>query len=198
MNIIVKTYSENIVFRPDISLLRENMDYYVPSFIDKLSFSPILFIRIAKTGKFIAKRFAERYYDAINYGMLIYPQDIIDQDKEGSFAQAHCFNHTSVLPQPLYNIVTLEKEDNAFTIVKNDNDHLYSCQNKDLIQKDSDIKNIIHQALVEASKCASLRIGDFLAIEIGNRQDLINREEGDKTISLSYCENQTANFEIFF
>ena len=58
--------------RPDTSWEREDKDLYAPDFVDGYLFSPVLFVRISKAGKCIGRKFAGRYYDAVNYGILLH------------------------------------------------------------------------------------------------------------------------------
>jgi len=96
---IVKTYSGRVIVRPDTSWEKDNEDFYPQDFVDRISFTPVVFARICKPGKSIGIKFAERYYDGINCGILLYPEDLIDGSAEG-FACASCIDHTSFLPFP--------------------------------------------------------------------------------------------------
>ena len=72
MNIIVKTFVGNVIVRPDTTWEKDNEDIYPQDFIETLSFTPVLFARISKPGKSVGLRFASRYYDSANYGLLLY------------------------------------------------------------------------------------------------------------------------------
>ena len=119
MNIVVKTASGRIITRPSTTLEKNNSDLYVPDFVDSLSYTPVMFARICGSARSIGVKFAGRYYDSINYGVLLYPDNLL-QGKEG-FACASCLDHTSFLPAPLYNTVTVGVEGNEFILSKKKN-----------------------------------------------------------------------------
>ena len=72
MNIIVITADGHVRCRPDTTWEREDKDIYAPEQVSSYSYSPVLFARISKAGKCIGEKFVDRYYDAVNYGMLLY------------------------------------------------------------------------------------------------------------------------------
>jgi len=94
LNILVRTYNGNTVFRPDTSWERQNRDFYVPEFVSILEWAPVVFVRVSRAGRSIAERFATRYFDAVGRGLLLYAKG---EDME-SFAAGSCLNHTSYLP----------------------------------------------------------------------------------------------------
>ena len=101
MNIIVKTSSGHITVRPDTTWEKDNEDFYPPEFVDELTYSPVLFARILKPGRSVGRKFASRYYDSIGFGVLLYPENMLDGTPEG-YAQAICLDHTSFLPSPMF------------------------------------------------------------------------------------------------
>lgn len=189
MNIIVKTYGSRICCRPDTSWEREDKDLYVPDSIHGYMWAPVLFARISKAGKCVSRRYASRYYDAVNYGMLLYPSDMLD-GSQYSIAAASCADHTSVLPFPMYNTVTLESGTNVFSVLK-DGKEIFSTQEGSI--------EIIEDALSEASCIVSLRIGDIIAIELAPLSclaDFSGSEGQEIAISGSFCENTLFSFRI--
>ena len=97
MNVVVLTSVGNVVVRPDTTWERDNEDFYVPSFIDSLKYSPVLFARVCKPGRSIGEKFASRYFDAVGYGVLLYPTELL-AIKEQGWAAASCLDHTTFLP----------------------------------------------------------------------------------------------------
>ena len=73
MNILVYRLSDQAVYpRPDTTLERESKVYYIPEEVDCLYKVPVLFVRICRAGKCIGEKFAERYYDRLFPGVLLY------------------------------------------------------------------------------------------------------------------------------
>lgn len=184
MNIIVKTADSRIYVRPDTTWERDNEDLYLPPFIDKLSFTPVLFARISKPGRSVARKFADRYYDGINYGMLLYPDNILEEE---GLACASCIDHTSFLPFPIYGKITLGREGNVFTLKKG---------RKKLFSYNGGTAAMIEEAIEEATQRIYVRTGDILAIELAPRQSLCSREDGPVTLKATYCDNETMDFKI--
>lgn len=182
MNIIVRPYGgEKCYCRPDTTWERENKDFYVPECSESLYWTPVLFARVNKAGKCIGKKFVSRYYDAIGCGVLLYTgQDI---------AFASCADHTSLLPMPLYNPVVLEGEDNALEVCLNGS----SIWNEKILSKDK-----LEDTVCMASALTSLRIGDFVAVELAPVQKLVSRDEGNAPLKVSYCGNDLFDLKIIF
>ncbi len=120
MNIIVKTSSGHITVRPDTTWEKDNEDFYPPEFVDELTYSPVLFARILKPGRSVGRKFASRYYDSIGFGVLLYPENMLDGTPEG-YAQAICLDHTSFLPSPMFPPERLEKKGH-FRLFRNEHD----------------------------------------------------------------------------
>lgn len=188
MNIIVRPYgSQSCYCRPDTTWERENKDFYVPDGTDKILWAPIAFVRISKAGKCIGKKFATRYYDAFNFGALLY----CSHDSEPfRLAFSSCMDHTSLLPFPLYNIAVMENGSNTFEI----------CKEGTGIFRDTTegLKEKLEDAICLASKTTSLRIGDFVAVELAEITDLATRDEGVASLRAEFCGNEVLSLKLFF
>lgn len=198
MNIIVSTYGNGICCRPDTTWERENRDLYSPDFIDGYLYTPVLFARIAKAGKCIGEKFAERYYDSVGYGMLLYPAELLENKisvsgagKDGTsgscrnIAWASCMDHTSVLPFPMYNRITLESPENAYRIF---------LDGKEIFSTHCGSAEMIGKSIAEASRYVSMRTGDMIAIELAAPSALVSHAEAE--ISADFCENEVFRFRI--
>ncbi len=178
MNIIVKPFEGDCCYcRPDTSWEKENRDFYCPENISRLDWAPIVFLRISKAGKCVAERFASRYYDAFNFGALIYIGDFMP-----CIASASCVDHTSLLPFPLYNPIVIEGEENIYEVRKNG--ELIFTANAGV-----KLREMAEKALCKASELISLRIGDLLAIELAPVSPLAIRSENEINMKASFCEN---------
>lgn len=149
MNIIVRTYSGNVIVRPDTTWSRNNDDYYVPEFVSEISWSPVLCVRISRLGKCIGEKFASRYYDGAGRGVLLYPENLIDGTPE-SYASASILDRTSCIVLP----------------------------EGDTGQLGEDGRKLIDAALSQASRIARVRAGDILAVELAGREHLCDRSCG--------------------
>lgn len=187
MNIIVKTASGRYIVRPDTTWERDSEDLFVPEFVNGLSWTPVLFARISKPGRSVGERFGERYYDGIGYGVLLYPEEMLDGSEEG-FACALCLDHTSFLPFPV-----IEKQpgfEGRFKLEAMKGDDA-----RELFTVDGAAPETIRKAISEATRFIYIRIGDLIAIELQPRQHLCSREDSslcmkgmfDGTTTLDFC-----------
>ena len=191
MNIIVKPYGGGLCYcRPDTTWERENKDFYSPECVNELHWTPIVFARICKAGKCIGRKFASRYYDAFNFGALLY----CHTPESSDIAFTSCADHTSLLPAPLYNPLVMENEDNVFEAIKN-GEAVFSSRH---IACKETLKATVEDAICNASRLTTLRIGDFVAVELAEASLLASRKEAETTLKAIYCENELFDIKIIF
>jgi hypothetical protein len=190
MNIAVKTCDGHILVRLDTTWEKDNEDFYPPEFVDSLTYSPVIFARVQKPGRSISQKFASRYYDAVNFGVLLYPENLNDGSPAG-LAQASCLDHTSFLPTPLFQPLTIGQKDNSFELRKSSR-KVYSIGGEDITLE------TIENAIVECTKYIYIRTGDFIAVELTDRKPLAVRSDGTVAITGTWCGNDTINFKIIF
>lgn len=186
MNIIVKTFGGNVIVRPDTTWENDNEDIYPQDFIETLSFTPVLFARISKPGKSVGLRFTSRYYDSANYGLLLYPENLLRGGEE-DFACASCIDHTSFLPAPLYQKCVFGTTGNEFILSK-DGKEIFRTSTEGLAK--------IEEAIEEATRKIYIRTGDLIAIELDSRKMLYDRAEGVVNIHGTFCDNEIVSFNI--
>lgn len=190
MNIVVKPYGSSLCYcRPDTTWERENRDLYSPECVNEWLWAPIVFVRISKAGKCISPKFASRYYDGFNFGALLYCS-FGEMSAEVERAYTSCADHTSILPAPLYNPVVMENEENAFIVRKGEEVMFEStCLG---------IKEMIEESICKASQLTSLRIGDFVAVELAPLTMMTCRKENGAQIKATFCENSIFDFKVIF
>ena len=154
MNIFVLTSEGHVIVRPDTTWVRRYEDFYVPGFVDSVSASDIICAKVARPGKCIAERFAERYFELMGTGMLLYPDNLLDGSEE-AYASAMCLGHTTYLPVPESSKESFSESERA----------------------------MMRKAFVEVSRMCIIRTGDFIAVETGRRKALGNRSEGPLHLS---------------
>lgn len=187
MNIIVRDTQGRIYCRPDTTLEREDKEFFVPDEVSAFLYCPVLFLKISKAGKHVGEKFAGRYYESIGWGILLYEEQLMGE----GIAFAGCSDRTSILPGPLYTKHTLESEGNGYVLSKNDAE-VFKC-------KAGDIDPVmIDKAIAAASAKVSLRIGDYLALELAAPAPLVAREEGKATLKGSWCENELFEVPVIF
>jgi hypothetical protein len=192
MNIIVKPYgSELCCCRPDTTWERENKDFYSPECVNEIYWTPVVFARISKAGKCVGKKFVERYYDGVGCGMLMYCSG---QAMISNGPLSHIVDKTSILPHPLFQPVVLEdkKEFTVSTKVAG------TGSNAEASVILSEAKDLLEEALCKASELTSLRIGDFVAVELAAPAALARREDGEVAVKGTFCEKEIFDFKIIF
>jgi hypothetical protein len=186
MNIIVKPYGSDLCYcRPDTTWERESRDFYSPECVNEVMWAPVVFARVSKAGKCIGEKFAERYYDAVGCGMLMYGNNDI--------AFSSCIDHTSILPSPMYNPVVFE-EPKTLTVEFRRSDRSSEQSNLAL----DNAKYILEAALCKASRLTSLRIGDYVAVELAPLARLAEKSEREVSVKGTFCENEIFGFKIIF
>lgn len=198
MNIIVKPLEGAVTCRPDTTWERENKDIYAIPSITAYKYTPVLFVRISKAGKCVGYKFASRYYDGFNFGVLLYGGVRNGSAADGGAALeetadgihwSSCLDHSSILPFPLYNPLVLENDEKEFRLRKNGTIVFSTGEGS---------REMIDNAIAEASEMISLRIGDILAIELQEPLPLILREDAEQDTLLTgeFLENETFRHQV--
>lgn len=189
MNITVKTYcSAGYVCRPDTTWERESKDFFSPEYVRNILYSPVLFARISKAGKFISEKFVSRYYDGLNFGILLYPGNILE---EKGLAQASVLDHTSILPFPLYGKEAIASAGNEFMFRK-DGEVLFSVRTGE----GTDLIAAMENCITESSMYVSQRIGDLVVVELAGPQLLMSENEKRAGISATFCDGTLFGLSI--
>lgn len=186
MNIVVNTYTGKCIVRPDTTWEKDNEDFYPPEFVERISCTPVLFARVSKPGRSVGERFASRYYDAIGYGVLLYPENMLDGSEEG-YACASCVDHTSFISFPGSEPSCLEGE--AFTL---------SRGGEEIFSTTGCTRAMIEKAIAEVTKYVYIRTGDVIAIELSPRMPLLERKDGTVSVKGCFMGTNTIDFNVIF
>jgi len=148
---------EPVIFlKPKTALLKPHLPFYYPEFTNELNYECELALRICKNGRYINKRYAHQYYDAITLGIDFTARDIQNELKQKGlpWEKAKAWDNSAVLGKwrPL----------SDFPNLKNINFGFY--KNNELVQQGNS-GNMIYSfntLLVHISKYFSLNIGDII------------------------------------
>ena len=198
MNIIVKPYGSDLCYcRPDTTWERENKDFYSPESVNDIYWTPVVFARVSKAGKCVGRKFVERYYDGVGCGMLLYcgTSTTSFDGSAGVRSLSEVVDRSSILPHPLFQPVVLEDE-KEFTVSCQHDAQGDAALSHNIIL--SGAKDLLEEALCNASQLTSLRIGDFVAVELRELQKLAAREEGNIAVKGEFCEKEIIGFNIVF
>jgi hypothetical protein len=89
---------------------------------------------------------------------------------------------------------TLESEMRAYEVRKN-NELIFDSTRA---EKSASLKEMLEEAICKASALTSLRIGDFVAVELAPAGLLASKDEGSAAFRASYCENDMYDFKLIF
>lgn len=188
MNIIVKPYGESGWYcRPDTTWERESKDFYVPEGIMEVRWAPVVYVKISKAGKCIGKKFVTRYYDSFNAGALLYCQRSTGEEP---VAFTSCADHSSLLPSPTRNAAELDDAGIDYEVVK-DSVKIFETD-------PSSMKTALEEAICTASKLTSLRIGDYVAVEMSPVSTLATAENKVTSLKISSADKTLYDINIIF
>ena len=226
MNIIVRPYgSEFCHCRPDTTWERENKDFYSPECVNEIWWTPVVFARVCKAGKCVGSKFVGRYYDGVGCGMLMYgavsqPEASIGPlplcewalpptrgwENASSGHQAaltetrqvlvSCIDRSSIFPMPLYNAVVMENEGNEYGVEIGG--MTVPVIGTEGAMESGKAKELLEETICKASELTSLRIGDFVAVELEGMKRLTSKEAGTTSVKGTFCENEIFNFNVIF
>ena len=195
MNIIVKPYGNDLCYcRPDTTWERENKDFYSPECVNEIYWTPVVFARISKAGKCIGRKFVERYYDSVGCGMLLYCGTSFE-GSAGLMKLSEVVDKSSILPHPLFQPLVLEDEKEFIVSCQLDAQGDAALSHNVIL---SGAKDQLEEALCKASELTSLRIGDFVAVELRELQKLTSREDGSIAVKGEFCEKEIFSFNVIF
>ena len=198
MNIIVKPYGSDLCYcRPDTTWERENKDFYSPECVNEIYWTPVVFARVSKAGKCVGRKFVERYYDGVGCGMLLYcgTSTTSFDGSAGVRWLSEVVDRSSILPHPLFQPVVLEDEKEFVVSCQHDAQGDAALSHNIIL---SGAKDLLEEALCNASQLTSLRIGDFVAVELRELQKLASREEANIAVKGEFCEKDVFSFNIVF
>jgi acylpyruvate hydrolase len=182
MNIAVfSEKSGEFYFKPDNTLVRGASDFFMPAFIQKLSASNAIVIRIIRPAKYISAQFAKRYYDEIGFGILLYPDNLMEGSTILSSGTSLALDRTSYTTEEFFSKEDLSEE---LTFSNKEKRFTYTIGVQYLEKVDIAIEKI--------SMYSSLKSGDLIFIELSNRYEIAAETE----IEITYSDKSLLDFFI--
>ena len=107
--------------KPDVALLKDNADFYIPDFTHDLHYECELVLKIDKVGKNIAEKFASKYYSSIGLGIDFTARDLQQQCKEKGLPWeiAKSFEHSAPISTKFIKLDALKSREITFELTKN-------------------------------------------------------------------------------
>ncbi len=172
---------EPVIFtKPETALILKNAPFYYPDFSKNIHYEVEILLRICKNGKYIDKKFAHNYYDAIGVGIDFTARDLQDKAKEKGlpWALAKGFNGSA----PISKFI----EKSEFKDIKNLNFSLNIDGGQKQIGNTSLMLFDYEEIISYISRFIMLKKGDIIftgtpkgvgAIEIGNKLEAFIEDE---------------------
>lgn len=143
--------------KPDSSILLRNRPFYYPAFTKELHYEAEIVVRIDRVGKHIDRKFANRYYSEVAFGIDLTARDLQRQCKaEGKpWEIAKGFEHSA----PLSSFIDLAEEGLSI-----DNIGFRLDLNGKTVQQGNTSDMIYHvdEIITHVSKYLTLKIGDLI------------------------------------
>ena len=141
--------------RSDSSVLRNNDDFYMPTFSQKMECTVGYMLRVTRLAKCINEKFAPRCYDAVGVAVAFVAQDIVERNCAlgRPCDEAYCFDKSfAVSPES----VAPDTVGEGSLQVKIGNEQKY-C-------KLADLHISLDKALSKASELLTLKMGDIVYV----------------------------------
>lgn len=186
MKIIVTSLnSGEILFRPDNTLIRDSSDLYLPSFAEGCQLSAGIVFKIEKPAKSVSGKFAHRYITHYSPALIVEP--LLKSGSPASLAQIarNMLDNTTRVPKEFIPIVDAESSNATLGLWVDGRE--VALYNKELLLRD-----ISNNLLERLSSLFSLKIGDFIYIELLREDSIIIRGEVD----LKWGQTSSLGLEI--
>lgn len=169
--------------RSDSSVLRNNDNFYMPTFSSNMQCTAGYMLRVTRLAKCISEMFAPRCYDAVGVAVAFVAQDIVERNCAlgRPCDEAYCFDKSialspeSVTPDTMGEGVLNIKIGNAQANTSLD-----------------DVKISLDKALSKASELLTLKMGDIIYIAA---TEPMTPQIGDN-IEVSLNGAELLNFEV--
>ncbi len=149
--------TDPVVFlKPDTSILLKKQPFFIPDFSDEVHHEVEVLVKINRVGKYIAKKFAQKYYNEIGLGIDFTARDVQSRLKAKGlpWEKAKAFDGAAVIGKWLPKSEFEDIQQINFSLKKNDI----------IVQKGNTSHMLwkIDELIEYVSKYFTLKIGDII------------------------------------
>ncbi len=147
---------EPVIFmKPDSAILLKNNPFIIPPFSQDIHYEVEILIKINRTGKFIDKKFAHKYYDEIGLGIDFTARDLQGRLKEKGlpWEKAKAFDGSAVIGN-FCDKSNVDLENIKFQLLKNE-EMVQDGESSHMLWK-------IDELIAYVSQYFTLKIGDVI------------------------------------
>ena len=179
MKIIIVDKTNNFRLIPDSALLLRNRPLFIPDSMQALHAKIALVVKINRLGKHIQERFAPNYFDEIGCAIHFYDKDRLETlMQQGSpWERATCFDGSFALSE-----FVKAPDHTGYPEIS-----FYGNNDEKQTFETEQIKQKLPAVISELSTCMTLKIGDYIALELGEAEgapfkinDVLRVSLGDK------------------
>jgi len=148
---------EPVIFlKPDSAILPNNHPFYIPAFSNDIHYEVELLVKINRLGKYIAPKFAYKYYDEIGLGIDFTARDLQSKLKEKGlpWEKAKGFDGSAVISHFVKKSQFDDLNSISFTLEKNGNE-VQEGNSESMLWK-------IDELIAYVSQFMTLKIGDII------------------------------------
>ena len=169
--------------RSDSSVLRNNDNFYMPSFSENMQCTVGYMLRVTRLAKCMTEKFAPRCYDAVGVAAAFVAQDIVERNCAlgRPCDEAYCFDKSIALSPES---VAPDAVGEGVLDIK--------IGNSQCSTRLGDIKISLDKALAKASELLTLKMGDIVYIAA---TEPLKPQIGDE-IKVSLNSAELLNFEV--
>ena len=141
--------------RSDSSVLRNNDDFYMPTFSSNMQCTVGYMLRVTRLAKCMSEKFAPRCYDAVGVAVAFVAQDVVERNCAlgRPCDEAYCFDKSfAVSPES----VAPDSVGEGLLNIK--------IGNSQCNTKLNDVKISLNKALSKASELLTLKMGDIVYV----------------------------------
>ena len=172
---IIFTNTEHFRLIPDSALLLKNKPLFCPDYAKSLHAKVALVVKINRLGKYIQEKFAETYYDEIGFAINFYNKDCLNTliQKGFPWERATCFDGSFALSEFMKISEIPNDTDVGAYCIRPTDEGVRNRSTQGVCNTLLQVFNInqtlqkIPSVISELSACMTLKVGDYIAIEIG-------------------------------
>jgi 2-keto-4-pentenoate hydratase/2-oxohepta-3-ene-1,7-dioic acid hydratase in catechol pathway len=141
--------------RSDSSVLRNNDDFYMPSFSQNMQCTVGYMLRVTRLAKCMNEKFAPRCYDAVGVAVAFTAQDVVERNCAlgRPCDEAYCFDKSFAI-----------SPDTVAPDAVGEGELQMKIGNSQRCAKLSDLKISLDKALSKASELLTLKMGDVVYV----------------------------------
>ena len=172
-----------LTVRSDSSVLRNNDDFYMPTFSTDMVANVGYYLRVTRLAKCVNEKFAPRCYDAVGVAVAFIAQDVVERNcaKGRPCDEAYCFDKSIALSPES---VAPDAVGEGMLEVKIGNTQCTTAL--------ANVKISLDKALSKASELLTLKMGDIVYI---SATEPLAPQIGDH-IEVSLNGAELLNFEV--